>query len=111
MPPRPKLNKENLELKRQSQDHRRSATFKKLETEMGKQDAIIMCLQHELKMMHGDSYVQKCVTEVLARGPPRIPTKTRQELIQENKKLHIKVKYTHIRRCYTPTCTPTYLRT
>eukprot|EP00397_Hematodinium_sp_SG-2012_P027821 GEMP01029259.1.p1 GENE.GEMP01029259.1~~GEMP01029259.1.p1 ORF type:complete len:545 (+),score=174.44 GEMP01029259.1:174-1808(+) len=92
-----RLNKENLELKRQSQDHRRSATFKKLETEMGKQDAIIMCLQHELKMMHGDSYVQKCVTEVLARGPPRIPTKTRQELIQENKKLHIKVKALNIK--------------
>jgi len=79
-----RLTKENLALKSQSQEHRRSETFKKIESEMGIQDVIIMALTGELSKIHGMSYVEEKINEVLHRGQPRLVSKSRQELIHEN---------------------------
>jgi len=86
-----RLTKENLALKTQSQEHRRSETFKKLESEMGIQDVIIMALTGELSKVHGMPYVEEKINEILHRGAPRLVTKTRQELIHENAVLRQKV--------------------
>eukprot|EP00392_Amoebophrya_sp_AT5.2_P000314 g314.t1 len=81
------LKKENLELKRSSQDHKRTNAFRKLEAELGRQDAIIASLLKEKAAGGGGSSTseQAALESILSRldgsGPARVKVLGRQELM------------------------------
>uniref|UniRef100_A0A0G4IG24 Uncharacterized protein n=1 Tax=Chromera velia CCMP2878 TaxID=1169474 RepID=A0A0G4IG24_9ALVE len=98
-----RLTKENERVKRESKDHRRTAAFKRMETELGLHDALLASFADAVDQLSRDlsslnslctqnvtGFVPKttlCARDVLEqfsrKGPPRIDFKSRMELSEE----------------------------
>ncbi|CAD7933504.1 unnamed protein product [Amoebophrya sp. A120] len=88
-----KLKKENLELKKSSQEHKRTNVIKQLQEELGKQDAIIGGLLKKIAGDYSTNGEQKKLLDAVlkendqkARAPARVKILSRTELQFESER-------------------------
>ncbi|KAF4673560.1 hypothetical protein FOL47_010469, partial [Perkinsus chesapeaki] len=74
-----KLQRENRNLRSEMDEHRRTRSFKKMQDDIGQQDVIIKALVARI----GVQQSKQIIADALDKGPPRVRSKSRQELFFE----------------------------
>eukprot|EP01015_Nassula_variabilis_P000094 TRINITY_DN10039_c0_g1_i1.p2 TRINITY_DN10039_c0_g1~~TRINITY_DN10039_c0_g1_i1.p2 ORF type:complete len:200 (-),score=38.35 TRINITY_DN10039_c0_g1_i1:59-658(-) len=78
------LKKENAQLKKGAQEHKRSDLISNLNKDISDQESIIEALR---RLVNNDEKVDAAIVETLNKGPPRYRAPSREELLSEIRKL------------------------